>query len=86
MIAIEKLAPVLELLQRHGVMHIKMNGLEVNFASTDAPPSLPVSLTAPTLVSEPIKHENEELTNVMKLSDEDLVDRLFPVPTQAEVA
>jgi hypothetical protein len=87
MIEIDKLAPLLELLQRHGVQQIKMDGLELSFVNANPPmsiaPQVPIDAPAPT--SEPIKHTSEEMTNVMKLSDHEMVDMLFPV-TKADEA
>lgn len=80
MIEAEKLGPLLELFKKHGVVHIKMAGLELTLAQ-EAPAPIVVETPAyPAAVDEKeeIPHKNEELTDVMKLSDTDLVDRLWP--------
>lgn len=79
MIKFEKLGPILELLQKHGVQHIKMEGLELSFL--DVKPTQ-VAPEAPAPVSGPIKHETEELSSLLKLDDTSLVDRLFPEPIE----
>lgn len=78
MIEIEKLSPLLELLQRARVAHIKMDDLELSFQDPPAPP--PVAPEMPALASSPIEHKDDPLTSAMKLSNEDLVDALFPLP------
>lgn len=90
MIAVAELAQVLELLQRYGISQIKMDGLELSFAELARAPApavaQPIAVDAPLPEPEKIEHKTEELTNVMKLSDMELLDRLFPDTTEPEQA
>jgi hypothetical protein len=80
---IKKLAKTLRAL---GINHYEANGVVINLG--DVPRRVPRG-QKPALVPEPeakeeIPHIVQELTSVMKMSDADLVDRLFP-DTQPEV-
>lgn len=88
-----------ETMKEFGISHFKMGDVEISWEpirtqkkltprspqiqNTDAGADLPegISLDA----EDPIKHNIEELTSLLKLDDKDLVDRLFPEP-QSESA
>lgn len=81
---------ILQACQASGVSSIKLEGLEVQFGSaipqmgSSSPVHTPDEVSIPVEISAEeeaeIKHKVEELTSVMKLSDEELIDRLFPEP------
>jgi len=72
-----------------GVSKLKMNGVEIEFSTQPIKESSLNSHFAPS--QEPkskdpdvIKHKTEELASLLKLSDHELVDQLFPDETKEE--
>lgn len=75
-----------------GITYLKTNEFEIKFSKGDSEIEIaPVVAHAPIAESpspvfeqspdeEEIKHKVEELTSLMKLSDSDLVEQLFPLP------
>lgn len=86
MIDVKNLRDVLATLQAYGVNHFKSSDFEVSL-NAQPQPHIPVkeqvSEEKPELTPE-IKHVVDEFTSVMKLSDNDLVDRLFPMEEDEE--
>lgn len=78
---------LVKILRAQGVIRFKSADIELEMASieriaTRAPkPPQPVKDPDP---DEPIKHKVEELTSLLKLSDADLVDSLFPDHSNAQ--
>ena len=65
------------------VTHFQCGDIVIDMAPLDASINPPksssfVDPSAPVLGSDPIKHKVEQLESLMKLSDIDLVDKLFP--------
>lgn len=80
---------IIKTMKDYGVSHVKMGDLEVNMGGegSNIPSSSPAineggssgyAEGSPTQQEDPIKHKIEEMTSLMKLSDDALVDRLFP--------
>lgn len=69
-----------------GVSHFKCGDTEIQMAqelpverkNKRIKQSAPISPTTPPEHSDPIEHKVEALASLMKLSDSDLVDELFP--------
>ncbi len=78
------LEKLLQALKEAGVTHYKTADLELRFSDVPVKP-VHVPVDAPVSATEEIKHEVHELTSLLKLSDVELVDRLFP-DTQPEEA
>lgn len=73
---------LIEMLRASGITHYKTSEIELNIGS--APVSVQPVIQLDALENEkPIPHVVQELTSLLKLSDVDLVDRLFP-DTQKE--
>lgn len=68
---------LVETLRACGVTHFKEGELELNLGPA---PSLP------QVSDKEIEHKNIELTSLLKLTDTDLVDRLFPDHSKREDA
>lgn len=70
-------------MQDYGITHVKMGDCEINCAYP-AHGEIKIHNTAVPTVnpvqdpSDPIKHKVDQMTSLMKLSDTDLVDQLFP--------
>lgn len=73
-------------MREFGIHRIKADGFEMELGLVPAgnnkaeffPENRTTPVDAPTEASDPIKHKVEEMISVMKLSDTELVDRLFP--------
>lgn len=77
-----------------GISHFKMGDVEINMGQdilketiADKVPTSEVAGSNPALAATPeedniIKHKVEQLESLMKLSDMELVDELFPDETQ----
>ncbi len=90
---------LLKLLRAHGVTHFKSHEVELNIGaphteSLDAMSPVPSAERVETKgpehggaippVENPIPHHLNEVRSLLKLSDEDLVDQLFPLPKPTE--
>jgi len=83
---------LLKLLRSHGVSHFKSPSIEVRIDFAPQPstlhavgPSLsetkaPESAAAAPPVEMPIPHHINQVAQMLKMGDEDLVDALFPEP------
>jgi hypothetical protein len=92
-----KAEKLFELMKRHGVEHFKTMELEIRMHSSQIAmpeispkPSIPDSKPAPPLQAIPpnemkIPHHVNEVANLLKLNDEQLVDKLFPDFSQQAV-
>lgn len=87
----EELFTLIEKLRAAGITHFKQGDLELSFSDkpTLLPPAAknpePVSLEIPP--SEPEvapPHIVQEMRSLLRLSDEDLIDRIFPIPQQSD--
>lgn len=72
-----------------GIGHLKCGDLELTLqdakvTQTRSAPSVPSIVAEED--ADPIKHKTEALESLMKLSDTDLVDKLFPDHTQEEAS
>lgn len=69
-------------MREFGISQLKMGDVEWTMGSTIQPiqqeQQLDVPLDAPSAQEDPIKHKIEAMTSLLKLSDHDLVDQLFP--------
>ena len=72
------LKDLIKTLRAAGVTHYKTADLELTLAPQE--PQRRRRRVTPE-EEEEIKHKTEEMSSLMKLSDQDLVDRLFPEPT-----
>lgn len=95
MIDPKNLRDVLAVMRDYGASYIKTNDLEVkldaNTVNNTADKSISDKVPFPTIEEKisqeeesKIKHKVVELTSVMKLSDMDLVDSLFPDHTDQQ--
>lgn len=80
---------LIKALKDAGVIHFKSGDFEVTLAANleqkiVAEPALITPIDAPVAEDDPIKHKVEEMVSLLKLSDHDLVDRLFPDTQQEE--
>ena len=79
-----ELIKLVKALKESGVTHFKHGDLDIVMGApviAQAPTPIlaePIPLDAPVEVSPEIKHKVEELSSLLKLSDNDLVDQLFP--------
>lgn len=73
------LKDLVKLLRSQGITHYKTNEVELNLTPDVAKRTRRKRKTT-TEEEQEIKHKLEELTSVMKLSDDDLVERLWPMP------
>lgn len=71
-----------------GLSHVKLGELEFHLSVASAKGAAgsidPIPTDSPSPAEEPIKHQIEQLASLMKLSDTDLVDKLFPEPEPPE--
>jgi hypothetical protein len=88
---------LLLLLRTHGVSHFKTPSIEIRIGASPAPDSVaavgPVPFQASTTKAPPpqaappvemqIPHHVNEVANLLKLNDDQLVDKLFPDHTAA---
>jgi len=80
---LEETEKLLGILRANGVTNYKLGTLEIVFAPVEAkPPITPVD--APIPESDPIKNSVEKMTSLMRLSDTELVESLFPIKTEEE--
>lgn len=80
---------IVKTMKDFGVSHVKMGDLELTMEASRAEPakaSISVPVEAPAESSDPIKHKVEQMTSLLKLSDQELVDTLFPDHTQQDNA
>ena len=79
-----------KVMQECGLSYLKTDGLELRMARSPSPQPLvkPRPIVTPVHLSEEekaeIKHKVEEMASVMKLGDDDLLERLFPLPEMEE--
>lgn len=81
-----KLARIIKLLRENGVSHLKTLELEIHLSDGQRPFIAPepdkvapaTEASAPPVANEIPHHENE-VRNLLKLSDADLVDKIFPM-------
>jgi len=76
-------------MQEFGLSRVKIGDVVMVMApfkpaSAPVQTEIPRGTSAETSASDPIKHKVEQLASLMKLSDFELVDQLFPEPTEAE--
>ncbi len=76
---IEETKELIKTLRECGVTRYKTTDIEL-----DLGPAPAINIDAPAPAPVEIKHKVEELTSLLKLSDTDLVDRLFPDHTNNE--
>ena len=87
---------VVKVMKEFGLSKLKMGDLEISMQNNSPvqhkqsyrePNSLPPPspLTGET-ESDPVQHKVEQLNSLLKLSDTELVDHLFPEPTEEESA
>lgn len=76
---LEETKELVKTLRELGVTHYKTSEIELNLLP-EPPKAEPKFLPTVESNEEPqeIKHKVEELTSLLKLSDKDLIDRLFP--------
>lgn len=97
----EEIVQILQACQATGVSAFKNGVIDVTFKSEIVPRDTKISNVSQhlpqALVSSPvgisleeeveIKHKVEELSSIMKLGDNELIDRMFPLPNEeAETA
>ena len=85
----QEIIQLVEALRANGVSSFKNGGMEVSFSVkidtlTAELKSEQVPLDAPIELSPEIKHQVEEVTSLLRLSDTELVDKLFPDHTQQD--
>lgn len=92
MIDPKNLREVIHVLKEYGVTYFKSDEMELKLDVTaqedgKIPFPLAQSTSVPIKKDEDpeIKHKVDELTSLLRLGDEDLVDRLFPDYTKEEV-
>lgn len=74
-----QLKSLIKTLKAAGVTEFQHGDLKLTLGVKPAEtPKEPTPVDAPTESNEPIKHKVEEMTSLLKLSDVDLVERLFP--------
>lgn len=89
-----KLARIIRLLRENGVAHLKTLEFEIRLSDGHGPKAFvppaqerakapPHEAAAPP-VENAIPHHVNEVANLLKLSDEDLVDKIFPDYTQVQ--
>ncbi len=78
----KEIKTLIKTLRAAGVMHYKTPELELKLDPIEPRKR---ARSKPTDESE-IKHKAEELTSLLKLSDQDLVDRMFPDYTTEDSA
>lgn len=66
--------------QAAGITSIKFGDLECTFAGATEPTKPAIVLVPPE--DETIRHKIEEVKSVMQLGDLELMDRMFPAPTE----
>lgn len=89
-----ELLDVIKTLKECGVTHFKQGDLEIDFK--DPVPAVqaqvarnfqPVSLEIPPATPETeAPHIVQEMKSLLKLSDEELLDRVFPLPQEDEAS
>lgn len=86
----EELRLVAQTMREYGLTHVKTAAYELTMPvqelmkAKECPDLVPVD--APVAESNPIEHKVEALTSLLKLSDINLVDQLFPDTTEQEGA
>jgi hypothetical protein len=83
---------LLQLLRHHGVQHFKTAEVEIGFGQVPVsgpvampeplPTSAVVALAEPKAAATEIPHYINEVANLLKLSDNELVEKLFPMPSE----
>jgi hypothetical protein len=69
-------------MQEHGIVRVQMRDCLIERFSAVAPHVNPPEIPKPVLTpDDPIKHRVDQMTSLMKLSDNELVDELFPDKT-----
>ncbi len=90
---LEKTERLIAMLRQNGVSHFKSEDVEIDFGMPtkhiEVPTNTQLQEKAPPLQAVPpveleIPHHVNEVNKLMKLSDEDLVDKLFPDYSQME--
>lgn len=69
------LKALIDLLRESGVTRYKYDSIELEMTIKEP---APIAIDAPAPVPDQIKHKVEEMTSLLKLSDIELVDQLFP--------
>lgn len=84
----EKLEQIIALCRLNGVTHFKHADFEIAFGEPVSSNIVSLGVKDPTIKPVPptemvIPHQSTEVANLLKLSDMDLVDKLFPDYTQS---
>lgn len=83
----KEIKSLIKALRDAGVTYYKTADIELNLAPV--PKEEPRAITpvdAPSAAEDPIKHKVEEMVSLLKLSDTELVDQLFPEPREEEAS
>lgn len=81
----EAIKSIAKTMRDYGISHLKCGDLEIQFGSATPQVSQANYFAKPpddNAASDPIKHQVEQLNSLMKLSDTELVDKLFPEPKE----
>lgn len=73
-----QLKALLKTLKASGVTNFEHGDLKISLGNIHAPVKEITPIDAPATAEDPIKHKVEEMVSLLKLSDSELVDRLFP--------
>jgi hypothetical protein len=79
----KELRALAKVMQDFGLTYVKHGDLELSVREnvslkSETQNNFNLPINAPISQSQPIKHENVELTSIMKLGDVELLDQLFP--------
>jgi hypothetical protein len=86
---IKDIKEVMQLMRDFSVSHLKTGEIELSIAETKAvekpltnvlQEKIPAPIVVPEVTMDAVPHKVAETLSVLKLSDEDLVDKLFPLP------
>ncbi len=89
----KEIKTLIKTLRAAGVTHFKSGDVELILLPSETKPVVPretkpkeiiIPLDAPHEEDKPIQHKVVELTSLLKLSDTELVDQLFPDHTKYE--
>lgn len=86
---LEETRQLILLLKDSGVIYYKDSDLELKLVEPKmikdiGAPDPPMTPLERADMPKEIKHKIEEFTSLMKLNDSDLIDQLFPEPTEEE--
>lgn len=77
---------IVQTMKSYGVSYVKMDNAEIKMTDHAHPVAHEVTpFDSPVADdADPIKHKVEQMTSLMKLSDTELVDQLFPDHTETD--